>query len=343
MRVLLTGHQGYLGTVMAPVLAAAGHEVIGLDSGLFADCVLGPVPDDPPGLPVDLRDVTADQLSGVDAVVHLAALSNDPLGSLAPDLTYDVNHHASVRLARLAKEAGVRRFLYASTCSVYGAAGAGDLVGEDAPLRPVTPYAESKVRVEGDLVDLADDDFTPVSLRNATAFGFSPRLRADIVLNNLVGHAHLAGEARVLSDGTPWRPLVHAQDIAAAFLAALHAPVEAVHCQAFNVGMEQNNLTVAQIAAEVVEAVPGTRLVITGEAGPDPRSYRVDFSAVRAALPDFQPQWTIKAGAVELAEAYQRFGLTRPAFDQRFTRLARLSERRTMGSLDDTLRPVGAP
>ncbi len=340
MRVLLTGHQGYLGTVMAPILAAAGHEVTGLDSGLFADCILGDRPADPPGHRVDLRDVTAEHVSGVDAVVHLAALSNDPLGSLAPDLTYDVNHQASVRLARLAKDAGVRRFLYASTCSVYGASGTDALVGEDAPLRPVTPYAVSKVRVEDDLVELADDDFTPVSLRNATAFGFSPRLRADIVLNNLVGHAHLSREARVLSDGTPWRPLVHARDIAAAFVAALAAPKEAVHAKAFNVGMEQNNLTVAEIAGEVVAAVPGSTLAITGEAGPDPRSYRVDFSRIRAALPDFSPEWTIKAGAVELIEAYQRFHLIREDFEQRFTRLARLSARRAAGTLDDTLRPL---
>jgi nucleoside-diphosphate-sugar epimerase len=339
MRVLLTGHQGYLGSVMAPLLAEAGHEVTGLDSGLFADCVLGPQPADPPGHRVDLRDVTGDQLSNVDAVVHLAALSNDPLGSLDPELTYDVNHHASVRLARLAKDAGVQRFLYASTCSVYGASGTDALVGEDAPLRPVTPYAVSKVRVEDDLIELADADFTPVSLRNATAFGFSPRLRADIVLNNLVGHAHLAGEARVLSDGTPWRPLVHARDIAAAFVAALEAPRDAVHAKAFNVGMEQNNLTVAEIAAEVVAAVPGSTLVITGESGPDPRSYRVDFSRIRAALPNFHAEWTVKAGAVELIDAYQRFGFTRQDFERRYTRLARLSDRRDAGTLDDTLRP----
>lgn len=341
MRVLLTGHQGYLGTVMAPVLAAGGHEVIGLDTGLFADCVLGPEPAAVPGHAVDLRDVTAAELSGVDAVVHLAALSNDPLGSLAPDLTYDVNHHASVRLARLARDAGARWFLYASTCSVYGAAGTDDLVNEDAPLRPVTPYAESKVRVEDDLVELADGDFTPVFLRNATAFGFSPRLRADIVLNNLVGHAHLSGEVRVLSDGTPWRPLVHARDIADAFAAVLTAPREAVHAKAFNVGSEQNNLTVAEIAGEVVEAMPGARLVITGEAGADPRSYRVDFSRIHAALRDYHPHWTVKAGAVELIEAYQRFGLNRRDFERRFTRLARLSDRRTAGTLDDTLRPAG--
>src|SRR6478736_1895715 len=251
MRVLVTGHQGYLGTVMVPILEAAGHDVSGLDSGFFADCVLGPPPKDPPGLRVDLRDVTREQLEGFEAVIHLAALSNDPLGALAPQITYDINHHASVRLARLAKEAGVRRFLYASTCSVYGAAGE-DLVTESAPLKPLTPYAESKVRVEDDVAALADESFTPVFLRNATAFGFSPRLRADIVLNNLVGHAVLTGQVKVLSDGTPWRPLVHALDIAEAFATCLTAPAEVISARAYNIGDEANNLTVADIAADVV-------------------------------------------------------------------------------------------
>ncbi|WP_399142389.1 NAD-dependent epimerase/dehydratase family protein [Streptomyces sp. NBUA17] len=338
MRVLLTGHQGYLGTVMAPVLTAAGHEVVGLDAGLFADCVLGPAPADPPGLRVDLRDVTAEHVAGVDAVIHLAALSNDPLGSLAPELTYDINHHASVRLARLARDAGVQRFLYASTCSVYGAAGGGDLVAEDAPLRPVTPYAESKVRVEDDLHALCDGDFSPVYMRNATAFGYSPRLRADIVLNNLVGHALLSGEVLVLSDGTPWRPLVHAADIARAFTAALDAPREAVHDRAFNIGSEANNVTVAEIAEQVAAAVAGSKVVITGETGADPRSYRVDFSRFRAAVPGFDCAWTVKQGAVELADAYRDFGLTREDFEGRFTRLAVLRAASQTGAVDDTLR-----
>ncbi|MFD7534681.1 NAD-dependent epimerase/dehydratase family protein [Streptomyces sp. NPDC059819] len=338
MRVLLTGHQGYLGTVMAPVLLAAGHEVVGLDAGLFAGCVLGPPPSDPPGHRVDLRDVTADHVAGVDAVIHLAALSNDPLGSLRPDLTYDINHHASVRLARLARDAGVRRFLYASTCSVYGAAGGDDLVAEDAPLRPVTPYAESKVRVEDDLHALADGDFSPVYLRNATAFGYSPRLRADIVLNNLVGHALLSGEVLVLSDGTPWRPLVHAADIARAFAAALTAPRDAVHDRAFNIGSEINNVTVSEIAQQVAQAVEGSRVVVTGENGGDPRSYRVDFSRLRATIPDFHCEWTLTRGAHELADAYRKFELTRADFEHRFTRLAVLRAASEAGVVDETLR-----
>lgn len=337
MRVLLTGHQGYVGSVLAPLLAQAGHQVVGLDSGLFADCVLGPTPQDPPSFPIDVRDVAPSHLTGFDAVVHLAALSNDPLGSLAPELTYEINHAASMSLARLAKDAGVRRFLYASTCSVYGASGGADLLDEDAPLRPVTPYARSKILVEEGLHRLADADFAPVYLRNATAFGFSPRLRCDIVLNNLTARAYLHGEALVLSDGTPWRPLVHARDIARAFLAALEAPTLAVHDRAFNIGSEHNNVTVAQIAEEVVHAVPGSVLRITGETGADPRSYRVDFRRFREAV-GFECEWTVKAGAAELVDAYRRHGLTAEDFAHRFVRLSRLTARTTAGEIDADLR-----
>ncbi len=340
MRVLVTGHQGYLGTVLVPVLLSAGHEVTGLDNGYFADCVLGPAPADPVGIPADLRDVTVEQLAGFDAVIHLAALSNDPLGALAPDVTYDINHHASTRLARLAEEAGVARFLYASTCSVYGAAG-DELVTEDAPLRPLTPYAESKVRVEDDVAAMASADFTPVFLRNATAFGFSPRLRADIVLNNLVGHAVLTGYVRVLSDGTPWRPLVHARDIAEANLACLTAPAAAISGRAYNIGTEANNLTVAEIAESVVAAVPGSELLITGESGPDPRSYRVDFARARAEL-GYTATWSIPDGAAELYRAYTEFGLTADDFAQRFTRLPHLQRLRESGALDASMRRVRA-
>ncbi|GAA0996781.1 SDR family oxidoreductase [Nocardiopsis tropica] len=338
MKVLVTGHQGYLGTVMVPLLQAEGHDVVGLDSGLFADCTLGVAPPEPPDIAVDLRDVTEEQLVGFDAVIHLAALSNDPLGALEPQITYDINHHASSRLARLAKQAGVSRFLYASTCSVYGAAGDG-LVNEDAPLRPLTPYAESKVRVEDDAAALADSGFAPVFLRNATAFGFSPRLRADIVLNNLVGYATLTGEVKVLSDGTPWRPLVHAQDIARAFATCLTAPVDKISCRAYNIGTEVNNVTVAEIAQSVVDAVPGSTLNITGESGADPRSYRVDFSRAREGL-GFEAQWTVPQGAAELYREYTARGLTSDAFFQRYTRLAHLKARQEAGTLDDTMRPA---
>jgi nucleoside-diphosphate-sugar epimerase len=338
MRVLLTGHQGYLGTVMRPVLVEAGHSVVGLDTGYFADCVLGDPVDDGETLRVDLRDVTRAHLNGFDAVIHLAALSNDPLGNLAPEITYAINHAASSRLAQEAKAAGVTRFLYSSTCSVYGSSGGDALVGEDAPLAPITPYAISKVRVESDLNDLADDDFSPVSLRNATAFGYSPRLRADIVVNNLVGWALLTGEVKVMSDGTPWRPLVHARDIASAFLAVLEADREAIHDQAFNVGSATENLRVSEIAEIVGNAVPGSTVNITGEAGNDPRSYRVDFSKMSQLVPAYEPAWTVAAGAAELYDAYRAFGLTQELFDRSFTRLARLSGLEEAGRLDSDLR-----
>lgn len=343
MRVLLTGHTGYLGTIMADDLARAGHQVVGLDTSYFADRVLGVLP---PRLAdemrMDLRDITPANCEGFDAVVHLAALSNDPLGALAPEVTYDINHHASVQLAKAAKAAGVRRFLYASTCSVYGVSGGDKLVDEVADLSPITPYAISKVLVESDLHMLSDESFSPTYLRNATAFGYSPRLRADIVLNNLVGYAVLTGVVKVLSDGTPWRPLVHARDISSAFQAVLTADRDVVHDEAFNVGMASNNVTVREIAEVVARTVPDSRVEITGEAGGDPRSYRVDFAKITDRLPAYKPEWSVERGAQELYEHYIGDKITLERFTDDFVRLSVLRSLIDAGRVDaESLRWIG--
>lgn len=341
MRVLVTGHLGYIGAIMVPLLQEAGHEVIGLDTGYFADSVHGPAPASVPAIEKDLRDVVASDLEGVDAVAHLAALSNDPVGDLEPEHTYDINHHASVRLAEAAKAAGVQRFLYSSSCSIYGASSVDTLVNETAPMHPVTAYAESKVLVEGGIAALADERFSPVSLRNATAYGWSPRLRCDLVLNDLVARALLTGKIEVLSDGTPWRPIVHIEDISRAFLAALEADRDAIHDQAFNVGAESENYQVRQIAEIVGEVVPEAEVVITGQSGPDSRSYRVDFSKINEHLPAFKTEWTARRGAEELASAYRTHGITQDSFQSTYKRLPVLLALRDAGRLDERLRWTG--
>ncbi len=342
MRVLVTGHNGYIGSVLAPLVRAAGHDVVGLDTYLFEDCTFGKDVSAIESLRLDVRDMRTADLEGFDAIMHLAALSNDPLGNVNPQCTYDINHLASVRLARLAKQAGISRFLFASSCSLYGVAGDA-LLTEDAAFNPITPYGESKVRVEVDVARLADERFSPTFLRNATAYGVSPRLRADIVVNNLVGVAYTTGDVLIQSDGTPWRPLVHVEDIARAFLAVLEAPREAVHNEAFNVGRTEENHRVRDLAQMVHAIVPGSRVRYAEGGGPDPRCYRVDCGKLARMVPEFQPQWTVRTGMEELHEAFKRHGLTREQFlGDRYLRIKQILKLQAEGRLDASLRWTGA-
>ncbi len=342
MRVLVTGHSGYIGSVLIRALVAAGHSVSGLDAGYYDGCALGQPLDlvsDSCGDRKDIRDATRADLTGFDAVMHLAALCNDPIGDLNPEWTHEINHRATVRLARLAKEAGVSRFIFSSSCSVYGDAGVDDELTETTTPRPLTPYALSKARSEHDIAQIADASFSPVFLRNGSVYGLSPRLRADIVLNNLVCWAVTTGRVTMLSDGSPWRPLVHVEDVVAVFSLMLTAPRDTIHNQVFNVGVPGENYQVRRLAEIVCDAVPGSEVVSVPHAGGDTRDYRVSFDKLTTAFPNFTPRWSAPAGARQVRDGIVQAGVTLEEFQgPRFTRLARLRQLIDSGGVDATLR-----
>jgi nucleoside-diphosphate-sugar epimerase len=339
MRVLMTGHAGYIGAVMIPMLLDEGHDVVGLDTDFFDQCTFGEFSPSIETLHRDIRDIRLQDLQNFNAVIHLAAISNDPLGDMNPQCTFDINHHASVHLASLAREAGVERYLYSSSCSVYGSASPDDILDESADFAPVTPYAESKVLVERDVSAMANDDFSPVFMRNATVYGVSPRLRGDLVVNNLVGWALTTGHVMLKSDGTPWRPLVHVEDVCQAFASALNAPRESIHDQAFNVGRDGENYRIRSVAEIVQRAVAGSELSFEEGAGGDPRCYRVDFSKISAALPGYAPGWTVERGVMQLRDAFASIGITQEELEgPRYLRIKTILRLLEEGALDSDLR-----
>ncbi len=338
MRILVTGDKGYIGTILVPMLLEKGYDVVGLDSDLFEQSTFGSFTSPITSIRKDIRDVTRADLQGFDMVLHLAALSNDPLGDFAPDTTYAINHRAAVRLAELSKEAGVERFVFSSSCSNYGAA--GDIpVNEESELNPVTPYGVSKMYVERDVQKLADDHFTPVFLRNATAYGVSPRLRFDLVLNNLVAWAFTTGRVYIKSDGTPWRPIAHIEDISRAFVATVSAPREVVHNQVFNIGRTSENYRISELAEIVEQVVPNCAVEYAPGGEPDKRCYRVDCSKAENNLPGYDPQWTARKGAEELYNAYKDIGLVLDDFEgNRYKRIAHIKYLIANGQLAPDLR-----
>jgi nucleoside-diphosphate-sugar epimerase len=339
MRILLTGHDGYIGAVMSRMLVEQNHDVVGLDSGLFEGCTFGEDLFAIPQISKDIRDIERADLEGFDAVVHLAAISNDPLGNLNPDCTYDINHRASVRLAEFARDAGVSRYVYSSSCSVYGAASPDDILDESAAFSPVTPYAKSKVMVEDDVRVLATDDFSPTYMRNATVYGVSPKLRGDLVVNNLVGWALTTGRVHLKSDGTPWRPLVHVEDLCRAFSAVLSASREHIHNESFNVGRNEENYRISDVAEIVERAVEGSVLTYEEGAGPDPRCYRVDFGKIETRLPGYDPTWTVARGVDQLLSAYREVGLEQKDLEgDRYLRIKHIARLLESKKLDSDLR-----
>jgi nucleoside-diphosphate-sugar epimerase len=340
LRVLVTGHRGYIGTILVPLLTARGHDVVGLDSDLYRRCTFGTqaVQSQVPTLLKDVRDVDREDLAGCDAVVHLAGLSNDPLGDLRPAVTNEINRLASVRLARLAKEVGVRRFIFSSTCSVYGAAGE-DWVSEESAPNPVTPYALSKAQAEVGIRELADASFSPTFPRGATAYGVSPRLRFDLVLNNLAAWAFTTGQVYLKSDGRAWRPIVHVEDLARAFVAMLQAPRSVVHDQIFNVGRTEGNHRVRRMAEIVSDVVPGAWISYAEDARRDARCYRVNCDKIRERLPAWRPRWDAQRGVEQLYAAFQNNGLTLEAFEgQKYSRVAHVRYLLSEARLDSDLR-----